>query len=342
MTELNSSLCQLNWLIAKGGPPAAEENTATTSRKSSKTVSPKVLTDKPPFSYTQLIRMAIQSSPNQQCTLNGIYRYISDSYAYYRENRNASWRNSIRHNLSLNRQFKRLDKREGEKGCFWICVEPPEKKTQVMAGSPPRINPAVRRFFEKGRQQSSESEAGPPSREESLIVAPQSYQHTYFSCLSEGETLSSNYVHRHDFQEQPNNVTDYQAEDDDMTDLNLFASHDLSSSFRDVYNQIFQTSKQKDLHEKEAQIDWLKISLETAGVDYRDEEELSSVDTERFQEYIEHGFPDFQSEASTPRTFNTHERPPDGTYYEEHNGKAAQPFEDDVFRCQVIRKKNYQ
>ncbi|UJR27282.1 hypothetical protein I4U23_008577 [Adineta vaga] len=84
---------------------------------------------KPPFSYAQLIVQAILSAPDKQMTLSQIYNFISAQYPYYEAN-NRGWQNSIRHNLSLNRYFIRLARKENEsgKGSFWRLDETCEEK----------------------------------------------------------------------------------------------------------------------------------------------------------------------------------------------------------------------
>ncbi len=59
---------------------------------------------KPNHSYIGLIAMAILSSKEKKLVLSDIYQWILDSYAYFRQ-RGPGWRNSIRHNLSLNDCF---------------------------------------------------------------------------------------------------------------------------------------------------------------------------------------------------------------------------------------------
>ena len=56
---------------------------------------------KPPFSYTELISMAIRDSREGSLTLKEIYQYIMDKFPYY-EKSERNWQRSVRYNLSMN------------------------------------------------------------------------------------------------------------------------------------------------------------------------------------------------------------------------------------------------
>uniref|UniRef100_A0A8C2IMV6 Forkhead box P1a n=1 Tax=Cyprinus carpio TaxID=7962 RepID=A0A8C2IMV6_CYPCA len=74
---------------------------------------------RPPFTYAALIRQAILESPEKQLTLNEIYNWFTRTFAYFRRNA-ATWKNAVRHNLSLHKCFVRV---ENVKGAVWTVDE---------------------------------------------------------------------------------------------------------------------------------------------------------------------------------------------------------------------------
>ncbi|XP_063986258.1 forkhead box protein F2-like [Diachasmimorpha longicaudata] len=89
--------------------------------------------EKPPYSYIALIVMAIQSSPDKRLTLSEIYTFLQQRFPFFRGSYQG-WKNSVRHNLSLNECFIKLPKGLGRpgKGHYWT------------------IDPASEYMFEEG------------------------------------------------------------------------------------------------------------------------------------------------------------------------------------------------
>uniref|UniRef100_A0A8C9TTL7 Forkhead box P2 n=1 Tax=Scleropages formosus TaxID=113540 RepID=A0A8C9TTL7_SCLFO len=89
---------------------------------------------RPPFTYATLIRQAIMEAADMQLTLNEIYSWFTRTFAYFRRNA-ATWKNAVRHNLSLHKCFVRV---ENVKGAVWTVdeVEYQKRRSQKITGSP--------------------------------------------------------------------------------------------------------------------------------------------------------------------------------------------------------------
>lgn len=86
--------------------------------------------EKPPYSFPCLIGLALQSNKSGRMSVSQIYDFIMTHFPYFRTAK-SGWKNSVRHNLSLNKFFCKLERRDDEagKGSMWGIV--PENREQL-------------------------------------------------------------------------------------------------------------------------------------------------------------------------------------------------------------------
>ncbi|XP_064484505.1 forkhead box protein N2-like isoform X2 [Ornithodoros turicata] len=90
------------------------------------------VTAKPPYSFSCLIFMAIEESATKALPVKDIYAWILARFPYF-QNAPTGWKNSVRHNLSLNKCFRKVDREKGVgKGSLW-CIDPEYRPALVQA-----------------------------------------------------------------------------------------------------------------------------------------------------------------------------------------------------------------
>uniref|UniRef100_A0A8C8G3E1 Forkhead box protein G1 n=1 Tax=Oncorhynchus tshawytscha TaxID=74940 RepID=A0A8C8G3E1_ONCTS len=114
------------------GDPGAPQNPSSSSSYSSSQRD--LLKSKPPFSFSLLIYMAIEQSPSKRLPVKDIYGWILQHFPYF-SSAPTGWKNSVRHNLSLNKCFRKVERSLGKvngKGSLW-CVDPEYRPNLIQA-----------------------------------------------------------------------------------------------------------------------------------------------------------------------------------------------------------------
>lgn len=87
---------------------------------------------KPFYPYSTLIRYAIKGSPTGKLLLEDIYYAIESRFPYFRT-APSGWKNSVRHNLSLNPCFEKVPRplTDRGKGSYWTVNDAVDPRTGV-------------------------------------------------------------------------------------------------------------------------------------------------------------------------------------------------------------------
>uniref|UniRef100_A0A336LRA1 CSON001064 protein n=1 Tax=Culicoides sonorensis TaxID=179676 RepID=A0A336LRA1_CULSO len=121
---------------------------------------------KPPFTYTELIEYALEDQG--ELTVSGIYQWISDRFKYYKSN-DDRWKNSVRHNLSINPHFRKGSKASQGAGHLWT-ISSRDSEVNILAWEHKKQR--LELFFKMEESAAKrDSEAASYSNDEAMIAA---------------------------------------------------------------------------------------------------------------------------------------------------------------------------
>lgn len=177
---------------------------------------------KPSHSYIGLIGMGIMSNPEKKMVLSDIYQYILDNYPYFRS-RGPGWRNSIRHNLSLNDCFIKAGRSANGKGHYWAIH--PANVEDFARGDfrRRRAQRKVRKHMGLTVPDDDEDDSPPPGPVSPTILEWKKKMEEYLRMSSQNSSSSSS-GSNNSSSGPASNVEDQQKPDDDHSDRSVQSS----------------------------------------------------------------------------------------------------------------------
>ena len=108
--------------------PVLSPSSVLSSAPSSVVSCPSSGGNKPNYTYTDLITLALRDKT--ALTVSGIYQWITDNYPYYKAE-DDRWKNSVRHNLSMNPNFRKGGRAKQGTGHVWVLADQSDTVRQV-------------------------------------------------------------------------------------------------------------------------------------------------------------------------------------------------------------------
>ena len=117
---------------ASAGPPGPASGLQQSSADEKNNGPTKTSVTKPPHSFSMLIFLAIESSKSKALPVRDIYSWITHNFPYY-QYAPVGWKNSVRHNLSLNKCFSKFERGLNVgKGSLWM-VDPAHRPSLIQS-----------------------------------------------------------------------------------------------------------------------------------------------------------------------------------------------------------------